>query len=182
MDYLEVNTKETRRNPIKRNTLFYSEDSYRFDVEMGKEYLESDTNQTVILYEIDLEKTNLNETYKESKTNGIVFKTPVELHVLYNIDEAQLSSYDKSKNMGTYLKGGKLTFSLYQSTLDELGCDIKKGDYIGVQISESHIEFYTVVNDGKINYDNAHSIYGYKNPFRTIECAALSDTDEFKGF
>ena len=84
--------------------------------------------------------------------------------------------------MGTYLKGGKLTFSLYQSTLDELGCDIKKGDYIGVQISESHIEFYTVVNDGKINYDNAHSIYGYKNPFRTIECAALSDTDEFKGF
>lgn len=182
MDNLEFNIKETRRNPIRRNNLFYSEDSFKFDVEMGKEYLATDTNQTVVLYSVDLEKTNLDEVYKESKHNGIVFKTPVELHVLYNIEESQLASYDKNKNLGTYLKPGKLTFSLYQSTLDDLKCDIKKGDYIGVQISETHMEFYTVVNDGRINYDNSHSIYGYKNPFRKIECVALSDTDEFKGF
>lgn len=182
MEHLEFNTKETKRNPIRRNNLFYSEDSFRFDVAMGKEYLESDTNMTVVLYEVDLEKTNLDSVYYENKPNGIVFKTPVELHVLYKIEPAQLTSYDKDKNMGTYLKGGKLIFGIYQATLDELGRDIKIGDYIGVQISENHMEFYTVSNDGRINYDAAHSIYGYKHPFRTIECAALSDTEEFKGF
>ena len=60
--------------------------------------MEQDVNQTVVLYEVDLTKTNLDAVYNESKSNAIVFKTPIELHVIYELSEGELASYDKSKN------------------------------------------------------------------------------------
>ena len=55
----------------------------------------------------------------------------------------------------------------------------KKGDYIGVQISPEHMEFFVVNNDGKNNYDNAHSLWGTVPLYRTIQCSPV-DTSEFK--
>ena len=180
MANLTFNTNNIRKVPINRNNLFYSEKDFQYEMEIGKNYLEQDVNQTVVLYEVDLTKTNLDNNYNESKSNSIVFKTPVELHVLYTIEKGELSSYDKSKNLGTYIKGGKLTFGVYQSTLDEMDADIKIGDYIGVQVTPTHMEFYTVVNDGRNNFDNAHSVFGYRPAWRSISCAYV-DPNEFNG-
>ena len=55
-------------------------------MEIGSNYLEQDVNQTIVLYEVDLTKTNLDAVYNEAKSNSIVFKTPVELHVIYEIE------------------------------------------------------------------------------------------------
>ncbi len=180
MANLQFNTTNIRRVPIKRNNLFYSEKDFQFETEIGKTYLEQDVNQTVILYEVDLEKTNLDAVYNESKSDSVVFKTPVELHVIYKIEPSELASYDKSKNLGTYIKSGKLTFGVYQATLDELKADIKVGDYIGVQVTPTHMEFYTVVNDGRNNFDNNHTIFGYKPSWRSISCAYVNP-NEFNG-
>lgn len=180
MENLEFNQNRGKRVPINRNNLFFSRDSYNFEKQLGKTYLEQDVNQTVVLYEVDLEKTNLNQTYHESKQDGIVFKTPVELHVLYNIQESELRTYNNSKNVGSYIKTGQLTFGIYQETLDELDSEIKIGDYIGVQITPTHMEYFTVINDGRINYDNRHSIYGYSSGWRSVKCAPV-DSVEFNG-
>lgn len=179
MANIQFNTNGVRRTPITRNNLFYSEKDFQYEMEIGRDYLEQDVNQTVILYEVDLSKTNLDAIYNESKSNQIVFKTPVELHVLYNIEKGELSSYDKSKNLGTYIKGGKLTFGVYQFTLDELQAEIKVGDYIGIQVTPTHMEFYTVVDDGRNNFDNQHMVFGYRNAWRSITCAYV-DNNEFK--
>ena len=91
------------------------------------------------------------------------------LFMKYNLGE--LMSYDKSKNVGSYIKNGKLEFGVYQETLDELGCDIKVGDYIGVQVTPTHREYYTITNDGRNNFDNQHSVFGYLPSYRTcIRC------------
>ena len=180
MANIEFNIQKTNKVPINRNNLFYSEKDYQYEMENGKNYLEQDVNQTVILYEVDLNKTNLDAIYSESKSDSIIFKPPVEVHVLYNVEPGELSSYDKSKNLGTYIKSGKLTFGVYQSTLDELGAEIKVGDYIGVQVTPTHMEFYTVVNDGRNNYDNSHSVFGYKPAWRSVSCAYVNP-NEFNG-
>lgn len=178
---LQFNTKPSRKMPINRNNLFYSEESYMFEMELGKDYLEQDVNQTVILYEVDLTKTNLDSIYGEYKPEQLVFKTPVEIHVIYEVDPSELKSYDKSKNLGTYIKNGKLKFGVYQFSLDEVGADIKNGDMIGIAISEDVRQYWVVTNDGRNNFDNAHSMYGYKPAWRTIECAPVSDKSEFNG-
>ena len=180
MDNIEFNINKVRKNPIKRNNLFYSEDSYNFEMEIGKNYLETDVNQTIILFSVDLSRTNSNAIYGETKKDEIVFFPPIELHVIYEIENGELRSYDKTKNLGSYIKSGKLTFGVYQSTLDERNVEIKVGDYIGVQVTPEHMEYYTVVNDGRNNFSNEMSVFGFRPAYRKIECAVV-DLNEFNG-
>lgn len=181
MAQLETTYRQERRIPINRNNMFYSEVDFAFETEIGKKYLEEDVNQSVILYQVDLEKTNLDAVYNESKKDAIVYKPPVELHCLYEIEEAALQSYDKTKNLGTYVKSGKLKFGVFQNTLDELNADIKIGDYVGIVVSESHIEYYVVTDDGRNNFDNAKTTFGYKSSWRNITAAPVSAENEFNG-
>lgn len=85
MANLQFNTNNIKRIPINRNNLFYSESDLQYEMEIGKNYLEQDMNQTIILYEVDLQKTNTDAIYGETKPNQIIFKPPVELHVMYEI-------------------------------------------------------------------------------------------------
>lgn len=177
---MEFNTNNIRKTPINRNNLFFSDESFIFEEELASNYITQDMNQTVVLFEVDLEKTNLNQLYYESKKDGIVFKTPVELHVVYEIEEPDLKAYDSNKNYGSYLKSGKLIFDVLNTTLEEMDCEIKVGDYIGVQVTEKRMEMYTVIDDGRIPYDNKHSMYGIKPFFRTVSCVPI-DSNEFNG-
>lgn len=171
----------TKKIPINRNNLFYSEESYNYELMIGKNYIEQDVNQTIVLFEVDLENTNTDAIYNEAKKDEIRFKTPKEMHVLFEINDASLHAYNKKRETGVYLKTGLLNFSVYQATLDELECDIKRGDYIGVAVTQTHMEYFAVVNDGRINYDNKHTMYGYLPFYRTIECAPVTGLGEFEG-
>ena len=65
-DKMEIKQNEIRRkNPINRNNLFYSEEDFQFEKEIAKDYLEQDLNTTVILFEVDLENTNVDESIEE---------------------------------------------------------------------------------------------------------------------
>lgn len=180
MAQIDTTYNNVRRIPINRNNMFYSEEDYLFEMEIGKNYLEEDVNQTLILYQVDLEKTNLDVLYSESKKNAVVYKPPVEIHVIYELEESSLDSYDKTKNLGTYIKSGKLKFGVYQSTLDELGAEINVGDYVGLVTSNDHIEYFTVTNNGRNNFDNAHTTFGYKSAYRSCEAAQVNE-NEFNG-
>jgi len=178
MANLQFNTKNIKRVPINRNNLFYSDESFEFDIEVGKNYIEQDMNQTLVLYSVDISSSNINNIYGETQANNVKFKTPVEFHCVYTLEEPELKSYDKTKNIGTYMKTGKLTFGVYKETLDELGIEIKPGDYIGCQVNEEHMEFFSVSAINK-NYDNAHSMYGRKNYYYEVLCYSV-DVSEFK--
>ena len=179
MAKIQFNTKNIRRVPINRNSLFYDAETFALEREIGKDYIEQDMGQTVVLYQVDASQTQTDAVYGESSSDEVAFKTPVEIPCTYKIEEPELKSYDKSKQLGTYMKTGKLTIGVYQETLVELNVEIKKGDYIGVQISPEHMEFFVVNNDGKNNYDNAHSLWGTVPLYRTIQCSPV-DTSEFK--
>ena len=108
----------------------------------------------------------------------MIFKTPIELNVIYKLDKAELKTYDTQSIKGYYQKTGNLSFSIYEKELKENDCDIHRGDYIGLQVNEEHIEYFIVTDDGRINYDNAHTMYGTKPFYRTISCSVVSDITE----
>ena len=91
-----------RKNPINRNQMFFSKSDFDFEIEMARDYLEQDMNQTVVLFEVDLSKTNTNDIYHEANKKNIKFKTPVELTVRYEISESEMRSYDKNTSKGLY--------------------------------------------------------------------------------
>ena len=174
------NNEIKRRNPINRNNKFFSEKAFDFMIELGKGFLENVMNETVVLYQVDLEKTKINDIYKEAIKDDIVFKTPIEINVIYELNKAELKTYNRQQIKGYYLKTGVLNFGVYEQTLKELNCDIKRGDYIGLQVTSDHMEYFTVTDDGRKNYDNEHTMYGIAPFYRSISCAVV-DYNEFNG-
>lgn len=172
------NSKIRRKNPINRNNLFTSPEQLNTQLGFGMEYVNNVLNQTVILYEVDLDKTNVNDIYKESNFNNIIFKTPVELIVMYKLNKGELKTYDKSTIKGYYVKVGQLEFTIFNKELEENECDIKRGDYIGLQVTPEHMEYFVVTDDGRVNYDNAHTLFGTVPYYRSVKCAVVSDVAE----
>lgn len=180
MSQVEYSLNQQRRVPVKRNGLFYDREQFRFDMEMGREYVEGDMGQTVVLYQVDLSKTNQDDLYGESKSDGIVYFPPVEIPCTYKIENPELKAYDKQKNLGTYQKTGKLKVGVYEQTLIDFGVDIKIGDFIGVQVSEKMMVYFQVENDGRNNFDNEHLMFGTVPLYRSIT-ASWVDGATFNG-
>lgn len=178
MQFNKENIK--RKNPINRNNLFGSMECTDFFVDMGMEYVNTVINQTVVLYQIDHETTKVDDIYKESNFNEISFKTPIELNVMYNLEGAELKTYDTNKIKAYYQKLGKLKFQIYLKELEANECDINRGDYIGLQVTPEHMEYFIVTNDGRVNYDNKHTMMGITPYYRNIECSTVSDITETK--
>ena len=170
-----------KKIPITRNNKFFGAEDFDLEVGFATEYLEQDANQTVILYQVDLSKTKVNDVYVEAGENAIRYKTPIEIPVIYDISDAEMKTYDSTLQKGIYAQTGKLTFSVLLSTLEEYNCDISRGDYIGVQIDSTHREYFTVTDDGRVGMtSNKFTLFGTKPYARTIQCASV-DSNEFKG-
>ena len=123
-------------NPIGRNNLFYSEEDFQMDTSIVEDYFEEDLNQTIVLYEVDRKRTNINSTYKEAdgKNGGIRYKPPREIPCMFEIKDSEVKSYDTKTANGIYSISGNFEGIILNRTLEKYHCDIKRGDYIAVQI------------------------------------------------
>lgn len=174
-----VNIK--RKVPIKRNTKFFSGEDFNLEMEFASEYMEQDANQTIILYQVDLANTKVNDVYKEATRENIRFKTPVELTCIYEIQDAEMKPYDNKVTKGVYAKPGRLVFSVLLKELEEMDCDISRGDYIGVQITPEQRIYFVVNDDGRVqSFANKNTLYGTRPYYRTFN-ANYVDINEFNG-
>jgi len=164
--------------PITRINKFFSNEDFNLEISMGREAVEGDGNFTIILYSVDREMSASDNVYGEAPIDGIKFLPPVELKVAPMMAAPENKAYNEG--MLRYLQDGQFTFGIYDSQLSELDTNIYYGDYIGYPVSETEIRYFSVVNDGIKNYDNQHTIMGYKAAYRTIVCAAV-DSSEFNG-
>lgn len=164
--------------PISRLSKFFSQEDFDFQINVGQEYLHGDINMKLVLYRVDRQKTDKDDVYGEVGLDEIKYFPPIEFNALVKIEEPKNSGY--KGGMLRYLEPGNLTLSVYLKHLQELGIDISYGDYIGYPVTETEIRYFSVVNDGVKNYDNTHTIMGYKGAFRTIKCASI-DASEFRG-
>lgn len=165
-----------RQVPIKRINKFFSFNDWDLEIEMGREAMEGDGNFIVILYRVDRNTTQSDDLYNEASASEINFLPPVEIYVIPMLNEPENKTY--SKGHLRYLEDGNFKFILYAEQLRELDVDILIGDYVGYPIDETEIIYFSVVNAGEKNYDNKHTIMGYKGAYRIIECT-IANEDEF---
>jgi hypothetical protein len=167
-----------RKVPINRLSKFFGDKDFSLELEMGQEWLYGDMNFTLVLYQIDQSKTKKSNVYGEVEEDGIVYKTPVEFKAYVRVMEPQNENLGSTKLRN--LEPGNIQISVYISELEELGIDIKYGDYIGYYETESRVRYYTVVNDGKVTSDNKHTYGGVYPYYRTIIASPVKD-NEFRG-
>lgn len=161
---------------INRNNLFYDEGDFALENRLVENYIKEDLHETVVLYEVDRKRTNINDIYKES--SNIRFKPPREISCMFEISKSDTRSYDSKSSNGVYSLSGNLTLYVLNQTLEDLKCDIKRGDYLGVQIDVDRMYYFVVTNDGKMNTANANYIGAYKTAWREIT-AAPTTKEEF---
>lgn len=166
------------KTPITRNNLFYSDEDFQFEMDIVDGYLEEDTNQTVVVYQVDRVKTQQNDIYKDAKSN-VKFKMPVEIPCLYEISDTQMKAYDNKSQNAAYALQGNLKVYVTTTILEKYDADIRRGDYIGVMIEEDRMYYWVVVNDGRVNTANQSVVGAYKTGFRVIEASPVTD-EEFK--
>lgn len=164
--------------PITRLSKFLSQDDFDLNIQIGQEYLHGDLNMKLVLYRVDREKSDTDSIYAEVGVDQTKFFPPIEFNALVKIEEPKNSSY--KNGMLRYLEPGNMVFQVYIKHLDELGIDIRYGDYIGYPESEGRLRYYTITNDGKVTSDNKHNYFGYKPYYRTITCPPVQET-EFRG-
>lgn len=167
-----------RRIPINRINKFFSNEDFNLEIEMGREAIEGDGNFVVILYRVDREMTASDDVYGEAGKDDIRYLPPTELRVVPILEAPKNDTY--SEGHLRYLDDGQFTFGIYESQLAELDVELNYGDYIGYPVTETEVRYFSVVNDGIKNYDNIHTIMGYKGAFRTVVCAPV-DENEFRG-
>lgn len=164
--------------PITRINKFFSEEDFKLELEMSREFIEGDGNFTIILYRVDRVKTEYDDLYGESTSNGLKYLPPIELKVMPFLDEPNNKSYNNNGSL-RYLQDGNFTFSIYQAQLDELNVEINHGDYIGYPVTETEVRYFTVSDNRSKFYDNKHTIMGYKGATRDISCVP-ADSSDFK--
>lgn len=167
-----------KKFPIRRMEKFYSESDFDLENSLAREFIEGDLNITVVLFQVDKlasEKVG-DDLYGEVDAKQIKFKPPKEINVRIVLEEAKNESY--SEGHLRYQDYGNFIFTVFTDHLEELDVDIQYGDYIGYADREDNIKYFTVVNDGRINSDNAHTRVGYKAYYRTITCVT-ADENEF---
>jgi len=157
---------------------FFSNEDFDLQIQMGQEYLHGDLNMKLVIYRVDRAKTEKDDVYAEVGKDEIKYFPPIEVNALVKIEEPKNSSY--KSGMLRYLEPGNMVFQVYLKHLDELGIDIRYGDYVGYPESEGRLRYYTVTNDGKVTSDNKHNYFGYKPYYRTITCAPVQES-EFRG-
>lgn len=164
--------------PITRLSKFFSQDDFDLNIQLGQEYLHGDLNMKFVLYRVDRTKTETDSVYAEVGKDEIRFFPPIELNGLVQIDEAKNNSY--KDGVVRYLEAGNLTIRIYLHHLNELKVEIRYGDFVGYAESDDRLRFYQVVNDGRIQADNKHKMFGFKPHFVTIICAPVQES-EFRG-
>jgi hypothetical protein len=165
--------------PITRLNKFFSESDFELEISMGRESLEGDGNFTIILYRVDRDMSEADNLYGEASKDGIRFYPPVELKVSPIMEEPENKAYNPNGGL-RYIQDGKFTFAIYEEQLNELKTSLSYGDYIGYPVTETEIRYFSVVNDGIKNYDNKHTIMGYRGAYRTVICSPI-DASEFRG-
>jgi len=168
-----------RKIPNTRVDKFYSQSDFDLDISLGREAIEGDNNFIVVLYKVDREHTTTDDTYGEADADEIRYHPPVELIVMPNFEEAENKTYNSNGSM-KYLETGNLTFAIYDAQLVELQTDIDIGDYIGYAVSPTEMIYFNVGNDGRKNWDNKHTILGFRGAYRTVVCSPV-DESEFRG-
>lgn len=164
--------------PITRLSKFFSEEDFNLQIQIGQEYLSGDLNMRLVLYRVDRQKTEKDDVYGEVGQDEIKYFPPVEFNALVKIEAPKNATY--KNGLLRYLEPGNLILSVYIKQLEDLGVDIKYGDYIGYPETEDKIRYYTVTNDGKVTTDNQHNLFGYKPYYRTITCV-FTQENEFRG-
>jgi len=152
----------------ERMGLFMTEDSFDLDVMYGRNYLQTDNPQFVIIYRINLLETKSHTLYGQSKPKDKSFMAPVRINVMVVVEEGKQEYY--GNNPGGIVRDdtGNISFGVYLKELEEKQLEINRGDIIEYNMSGQKNRYYEVENANNVTDETKKTIGGFKSYWKKI--------------
>lgn len=163
--------------------IFFGDKERNFFASAGREITEKVLQESIMLFRMDLVKTQAHPLYGEAKAFQKVWKPEIKILGRINVEVVPT---EFAADGGIVKKGfGELTAHVYMDHLEELGISIVKdnqltvfdlndGDFIGFKN-----QFYKITNNGHSQISNEFSWAGDRRFFITITGVQV-DEDIFK--
>lgn len=151
-----------------RMGLFMSDNSFDLDVMYGRNFLQTDNAQTVILHKINILETKSHSLYGQSKTKDKKFMTPVTLSVMVTIDDGKQEYYGNSQGGISRDDSGNISFGIYIKELEEKQIEIDRGDIIEYNMSGEKNRYYEVESANNVNDETKKTIGGFAPYWKKI--------------
>lgn len=159
----------------QRYGLFMSENSFNLDIAYGRNFLETDNIQEVIIHKVNITKTKSHDLYGQTKTKDKAFFSPVKIKAMVTVEPSTQSYY--GDNPGGIVRDdtGNLTFGVYLKELEEKKLDILRGDYVEYNLSGSKNRFYEVQDAQNVIDTTDKTIGGFKSYWKKVTAIPVKE-------
>jgi hypothetical protein len=152
----------------QRYGLFMTQESFDLDVSYGREFLQSDNHQEIILHRINANQTVVHELYGQAKTKDKKFFAPVRITVMINVEEGKQEYYGDNPGGIVRDDSGNLSFGVYLKELEEKKVEISRGDIVEYNMSGTKNRYYEVQDANNVTDTTNKTIGGFKTYWKKI--------------
>jgi len=152
----------------QRMGLFMTQNSFDLDVMYGRNFLQTDNVQEVIIHKININQTVVHALYGQSKTKDKKFMPPVRISVMVGVEDGKQEYY--GNNPGGIVRDdtGNINFGVYLKELEEKKLEIDRGDIIEYNMSGSKNRYYEVESANNVTDTTAKTIGGFKTYWKKV--------------
>ena len=113
-----------------RMGLFMNNNSFDLDIMYGRNYLQTDNAQEIILYKINVIESKTHDLYGQAKAKDKKYLPPVRLSVMVNVEQSKQEYYGNNQSGIVRDDTGSLIFGVYLKELEDKKIDIDRGDIV----------------------------------------------------
>jgi hypothetical protein len=151
-----------------RYGMFMTDESFDLDVMYGRNFLDTDNAQEVIIHKINIIETKSHALYGQAKTKDKKFMPPVRIKVMISVEEGKQEYYGANPGGITRDDTGIISFGVYLKELEEKQLEIDRGDIIEYNFSGEKNRFYEVESANNVPDTTSKSIGGFKTYWKKI--------------
>jgi len=152
----------------QRMGLFMTNNSFELDVMYGRNFLQTDNAQEVIIHKINIIETKSHNLYGQTKTKDKKFMSPVKISVMINIEEGKQVNYGDNPGGIARDDTGNISFGVYLKELEDKHLEIDRGDIIEYNMSGQKNRYYEVESANNVTDETSKTIGGFKSYWKRI--------------
>jgi hypothetical protein len=152
----------------QRMGLFMNNNSFDLDIMYGRNFLETDNIQTVIIHRINIIESVSHSLYGQSKPKDKKYLPPVRISAVVTIETGKQEFYGNNPGGIVRDDSGPITLGVYLKELEEKQLEINRGDIIQYNMSGEKNRYYEVENANNITDESERTIGGFKVFYRVI--------------
>ena len=152
----------------QRYGLFMTDNSFDLDVMYGRNYLDTDNAQEVILHKINIIETKTHNLYGQAKTKDKKFFAPVKLKVMVTLEDGKQENYGGNQGGIARDDVGNIRFGIYLKELEEKQVEIDRGDIIEYNLSGQKNRYFEVYSANNVTDETKKTIGGFKSYWKLV--------------